>query len=211
MDLHAIYLEFVESAVHTLLYARGIYPKHIFEQRSKYGLSLWQCRHAEIDAYVRKVLSNSYQLLLAGVIGSYVVTVYDKDNSICEQIAINGEVRGLAMAAGQRVSTEEQQALILSSLEVLETEFQSAILKLKMINDHVPRALPPEHRWALLVTTTAPITHEEVSSELRSGNWYADSGQLIENQPGRARKVAPLKSIRNELISLNINATYVST
>lgn len=209
MDLHAIYLEFVESAVHTLLHARGIYPKHIFEQRSKYGLSLWQCRHTEVDTYVRSVLSNSYQLLLAGVVGSYVVTVYGQDNNIYEQIAISGEVRGLSMAAGQRIASEEQGALLRASLEVLESEFQSAILKLKMVNDHmVSRALPAEHRWALLVTTTVPITHEEVSSELRSGNWYADSGQLLESQQGRASKIVPLKAIHNELISININATY---
>ena len=36
-DTLDVLMDFLECAVHTILYARQIYPSHLFEQRMKYG------------------------------------------------------------------------------------------------------------------------------------------------------------------------------
>ena len=36
-DIYDILTDFLECAIHTVLYTRGIYPAHLFEQRVKYG------------------------------------------------------------------------------------------------------------------------------------------------------------------------------
>ena len=84
-----IFLEFVECVVHQILYIRQIYPEctnklsheyacfslfyisvDIFEKRLKYGVSVWQSRHSEVNNYIERVLDNSKLLL------EHVIVVY---------------------------------------------------------------------------------------------------------------------------------------
>lgn len=73
-----IFLEFVECAVHQILYIRQVYPEcinlylmsapyyvltDIFEKRVKYGVSVWQSCHNEVNNYIERVLDNSKLLL----------------------------------------------------------------------------------------------------------------------------------------------------
>ena len=41
-------MDFVEASVHTILYARQIYPSMVFEQRVKYGVNVFFCRDREV-------------------------------------------------------------------------------------------------------------------------------------------------------------------
>ena len=43
-----ILMDFVEASVHTILYARQIYPTMLFEQRVKYGENVFFCRDREV-------------------------------------------------------------------------------------------------------------------------------------------------------------------
>lgn len=62
MALQEALLEFLECSIHSILYVRGIYPASLFEQRLYLGVSVWQARHPEINAYIRRVLDNARPL-----------------------------------------------------------------------------------------------------------------------------------------------------
>jgi hypothetical protein len=65
MELYSDIIEqFVECAVHTLLHTRQIYATVLFEQRRFLGVTVWQCRHPEIVAYIKRVLTNVRPLLV---------------------------------------------------------------------------------------------------------------------------------------------------
>lgn len=56
-------LEFLECAIHSILYLRNIYPEYLFEQRRYLGILVWKSRHPDINIYVRRVLNNSKVLI----------------------------------------------------------------------------------------------------------------------------------------------------
>ena len=56
-------MEFLESAIHSILYIRRIYPPSLFEKRTYQAVSVWQARHPEINAYIRRVLDNMKPML----------------------------------------------------------------------------------------------------------------------------------------------------
>ncbi len=64
IDWNDVILEFYEVCIHNLLYAREVYPRHIFENRRYLGASVWQSRHPDINAYIRRVLDNAKPLLI---------------------------------------------------------------------------------------------------------------------------------------------------
>jgi hypothetical protein len=87
--LHDCVIEFMECLVHQLLAVREIYPPRkcihllnhsltysltyslchsltysfmcvdLFERCTKYGISLWQCRHPDVSNYITQVLTNA--------------------------------------------------------------------------------------------------------------------------------------------------------
>eukprot|EP00041_Stephanoeca_diplocostata_P011598 m.191843 g.191843 ORF g.191843 m.191843 type:complete len:75 (+) comp18602_c0_seq1:145-369(+) len=42
-------LEFLEAAVHVILYIRDVYPAQLFEQRTKYGIAIQVSAPRKID------------------------------------------------------------------------------------------------------------------------------------------------------------------
>ena len=74
MNLSEFLVSFIECAVHTIIYARGIYPRELFEQRKFLGINVWQSRHPDINSYIRRVINNS-QSLVAKVVSSNMLVV----------------------------------------------------------------------------------------------------------------------------------------
>uniref|UniRef100_A0A1X7UQN3 HORMA domain-containing protein n=1 Tax=Amphimedon queenslandica TaxID=400682 RepID=A0A1X7UQN3_AMPQE len=56
--------EFIEAAIHSILYVRGVYPAAIFKPRRKYGTTVHMCCHADINQYIIKSLKTVHSLLL---------------------------------------------------------------------------------------------------------------------------------------------------
>ena len=74
-------LEFLETCIHQVLYARGIYPASIFEKRIKYGMHVFQSRHPDINAYVRRVLGNTKPLMEVGMVDEVVMAFSPEDSN----------------------------------------------------------------------------------------------------------------------------------
>ena len=56
-------LEFLECAIHSVLYVRGIYPAELFERRMYLGVAVWQSRHPEINSYIHRIVKNLRSLI----------------------------------------------------------------------------------------------------------------------------------------------------
>ncbi len=201
-------MEFLETFCHGVLHRRGIYPAHLFEQRSKYGLSVWRCRHPEVCEYIQKVLSNSLQLLEANMIDRFIITVYDCSNGVTESIV------------DQIVIKYEMRNNVLTMHEVLEVEegLQALLLKSMMIDQKMPHKLSDKCNWALMVVTKDSddqVHKETLESVLATNNWEVDNKQLPERRSPRAAAadtssklltLVPIKSFQNNIISISINA-----
>lgn len=137
----------------------------IFGRCTKYGMSVWQCRHADVNTFIRRVLANTKPLVESNVLQkvSFVTldtapqplgnnaattlsTSYSSNSSsipgaVKDEIAI--EFRGGAWGAISATPTsnpsapDEVQALV-----ALEEDLRSSLLRLTMALDRMPRFDP---------------------------------------------------------------------
>ena len=52
-----IVLGFLEAAIHTVLYARGVYPPELFELRKQYNVPVRMARHPALRDYIASLLT----------------------------------------------------------------------------------------------------------------------------------------------------------
>jgi len=45
-------IEFIEVAIHTILYVRQVYPPDLFVRRQKYNTPVFQSRHPALNEYI---------------------------------------------------------------------------------------------------------------------------------------------------------------
>lgn len=51
-----ILLEFLEVAIHSVLYSRKLYPDSIFVAKKKYGVAVFQAVHPDVAKYIQECL-----------------------------------------------------------------------------------------------------------------------------------------------------------
>lgn len=138
-DLIDIYLEFIESSIHQLLYSRSIYPQAIFETRLKYGVTIFQSRHPEINSYIKRFLCESKKLFSNNLVSSVLmITRDDLNDKIFDIIAFSCNF------INQTLQPTE------SSLTLLEEEFRSSLLKIGLLDTQMEKK-SEGCRWDLVI------------------------------------------------------------
>ncbi|CAB4035549.1 Hypothetical predicted protein [Paramuricea clavata] len=74
-----ILCEFLEVAIHLILYMREIYPAEIFEKRKKYNVPVQMSCHPELNQYIQNVLHSIKPCLEKGEVERISVVVTDKE------------------------------------------------------------------------------------------------------------------------------------
>lgn len=200
---------FLEVCIHGALYYREIYPRTLFEQRqlgklfgcqaSEEGghvwlssLLVWQCRHPDVTAYVKRVLTNIKPLIQANAVERVILAVKSKRGESLDHFSIkcgleDGEG---AASVGRSVGAED------SEFRSLQEEMVSAILRLSALesNPNLPRP-PADCTWTLLCVTRAADESAgggeavgALRSALHGGEWMVDNNQLTE-QAALSRQV----------------------
>jgi len=77
--------EFIEVAIHTILYVRQIYPPDLFVRRKKYDMPVFQSRHPALNEYISGAVKAITDELVSGNIQKVVVVIKDKDQVALER------------------------------------------------------------------------------------------------------------------------------
>jgi HORMA domain len=119
-------LSFLEVAVHSLLFARKVYPEAIFERRKEYGIAVWQSRHPGLNLCINEALANMRSALLLGIVEAVVMLIFDSNTgSPLEQYIF----RVAGSGSGEPVA---------ATYSDLETMFASALLRISMLEMQLP-------------------------------------------------------------------------
>ncbi|XP_046854215.1 mitotic spindle assembly checkpoint protein MAD2B-like [Xenia sp. Carnegie-2017] len=78
-DASDILCEFLEVAVHFILYMREVYPAGIFEKRMKYNVAVQMSCHPELNQYIQNVLYSIKPCLEKGEVEKFAVAIIDKE------------------------------------------------------------------------------------------------------------------------------------
>uniref|UniRef100_A0A0G4H3Q7 HORMA domain-containing protein n=1 Tax=Chromera velia CCMP2878 TaxID=1169474 RepID=A0A0G4H3Q7_9ALVE len=81
------FAEFLETACHTILYSRTLYPPRTFERIWRFGLRVWWCRARSVHEYIRETCHMLKDLLHKRLLREFALLVLDGDAEVVERFA----------------------------------------------------------------------------------------------------------------------------
>ncbi|KAJ3516364.1 hypothetical protein NLJ89_g1173 [Agrocybe chaxingu] len=123
--VHAI-TEFIEVAIHTILYVRQVYPAEIFVRRKKYDTPVFQSRHPVLNEYISGAVKAVGDEL--GKVDKVVIAIKDKEQIALERFIFSFDT--MIEVEGYNKDTGVEDAMTPSSLGQY---FRSFMIKLSMI------------------------------------------------------------------------------
>ena len=70
-----VLVDFLQGAVHQILYARKVYPPDVFERRRLFDVTVFRSRHVELNDYIKMVVDSARLLLERAELDALVVSV----------------------------------------------------------------------------------------------------------------------------------------
>jgi len=128
---HAI-TEFIEAAIHTILYVRQVYPADIFVRRKKYDTPVFQSRHPSLNEYISGAVKAIGGELVRGKVDKVVVVIKDKEQIALERFLFS--VDTMVEVEGYNKDTSVDEAMTSASLIQY---FRSFLIKLNMIEAQI--------------------------------------------------------------------------
>lgn len=117
--------EFVEAAVHTILFARKVYPETIFERRKLFNVSVMMSRHPGLNVAVHEALLAMQGPFLWEKVESIVMLIFD--------VSTGSPLEQYVFRFGD--GSKDPLAATYSDLE---TMFASALLRIGMLEMQLP-------------------------------------------------------------------------
>ncbi|KAI0931700.1 hypothetical protein AcW2_000536 [Taiwanofungus camphoratus] len=150
--------EFIEVAVHTILYVRQVYPPDLFVRRKKYDTPVFQSRHPALNEYISGAVKAIAEELVLGTVDKVVVVIKNKDEAPLERFIF--AVWNMIQVEAYNKDTSVENAM---TSAVLGQYFRSFLIKLTMVECQLgqlemggarpsPRSLNP-------LPSIRPLTH----------------------------------------------------
>lgn len=84
-----ILIEFLEVALHNILYVRNIYPPSIFVRRKKYGVPVQMSTHPYLNEYITECLKTIRDLLQKNEVRKVTVTFFNENQRAIERFVFD--------------------------------------------------------------------------------------------------------------------------
>ncbi|KAH9513912.1 MAD2 mitotic arrest deficient-like 2 [Bulinus truncatus] len=140
-----ILAEFIEVAIHCVLYNRNLYPHGVFEKRNKYNIPVQMCQHPDVNSYIGNIIESLTMLLAEGRVDKIAIVILKEDTGIpVEKFVI--EVREL------RDKWRDNDPHLLQT----ERALRSFLLKLN-VSDALLKPPAKGTTWTIHVDTTEAI------------------------------------------------------
>ncbi|KAI0052526.1 DNA-binding protein [Auriscalpium vulgare] len=120
--------EFIEVAIHTILYVRQIYPADLFIRRKKYETPVFQSRHPGLNEYISGAVKAVGEELILGNVDKVVVVIKDKEDVALERFIFS--IQNMINVESFNKETEVEGAM---ETAALGQYFRSFLVKLSMI------------------------------------------------------------------------------
>ncbi|KAJ6621159.1 DNA-binding protein [Mycena sp. CBHHK59/15] len=124
--------EFIEVAIHQILYVRQIYPVDLFVRRKKYDTPVFQSRHPALNEYISGAVKAIGEQLLTGNVEKVVVVIKDKAEIALERFVFSVENAIEVQSFNKDTSVEDA----ISSAS-LGQYFRGFLVKLNMIESQL--------------------------------------------------------------------------
>lgn len=120
--------QFIEVAIHTILYVRQVYPADLFVRRKKYDTPVFQSRHPALNEYISGAVKAIAEELVLGNVDKVVVVIKNKEDVPLERFIF--AVRNMITVESYNKDTSVEDAMTPAALSQY---FRSFLVKLNMI------------------------------------------------------------------------------
>lgn len=83
---------FLECAIHNILYTREVYPTTLFKKVRMYNVPVWKCRHPDVVSYVKDMVDSIRPLFGRGLVDKFCLVICEN----CDGDSISGGNRGIS-------------------------------------------------------------------------------------------------------------------
>ncbi|XP_029579051.1 mitotic spindle assembly checkpoint protein MAD2B isoform X3 [Salmo trutta] len=140
-----ILCEFLEVAIHLILYVREVYPSGIFQKRKKYNVPVQMSCHPELNQYIHDTLHCVKPLIEKNDAEKVVVVIMDKEHHPVERFVFEISQPPLLSISSDTLLSHVEQLL------------RAVILKISVC-DAVLENNPPGCTFTVLVHTREAAT-----------------------------------------------------
>ncbi|KAK9156316.1 hypothetical protein Sjap_003796 [Stephania japonica] len=178
-----ILVEFLEVAVNSIVFLKGIYPSGTFERRRHMNVVVHKARHPQLKEYIHSTVTALQPFIQKGIVETVAVVFFNKDNIPIEKFVFNLKVNQLS---GLRVDEID-----------LMFSLRSFLMKLS-VSESLTKGLPPGCRWE--ITAHFQTLPEPNSATKVADIWIPTDTQQWQQPP----LITPIKSMSSEPVSLQL-------
>ncbi|KAI8819248.1 MAD2 mitotic arrest deficient-like 2, partial [Fimicolochytrium jonesii] len=187
--------EFLEVAIHYILYIRSVYPAELFSPRRKYNVPVRMSRHPVLNGYIRDVLSGLTPDLQRGTVSKLYLVIHDpRTKQPYEKFTF--QIRTLTEGLSESMLKNAESSIGVGDVE---RHLRAFLLKISVC-DALLAPNPPDAAFAILV---------ELSEEAKGPvNELAKAAPWIPSDPGQvdvsAAAIVPLKTMDAGILKMQL-------
>uniref|UniRef100_A0A8C6LDH1 Mitotic spindle assembly checkpoint protein MAD2B n=1 Tax=Nothobranchius furzeri TaxID=105023 RepID=A0A8C6LDH1_NOTFU len=196
-----ILCEFLEVAIHLILYVREVYPSGIFQKKKKYNVPVQMSCHPGLNQYIQDTLHCIKPLIEKNDAEKVVVVIMDKEHHPVERFVFEisqPPVVSIRHTEDISIFLNHSAETLLSHVEQLLRAF---ILKISVC-DAVLNNNPPGCSFTVLVHTREAATRNmEKVQVIKDFPWIVADEQEVQMKESR---LIPLKSMTSDIVKMQL-------
>lgn len=187
-DITLILVEFLEVAITSIVYLKGVYPNGAFERRRYLNVVVHKARHPQLNEYIHSAVNGLLPFILKGLVERVAVIFYDSDDIPIERFVFKLKVN---LSYGTTVEQAD-----------LEFSLRSFLIKLP-VSEPLTKVLPRNCRWEI---TSYFRSLPEASTSKDADMWIPTDTMQWQQPP----IIVPIKSMSSEPMVLQLYLEHPS-
>ncbi|XP_022149583.1 DNA polymerase zeta processivity subunit [Momordica charantia] len=183
-----ILVEFLEVAITSIVFLKGIYPSGAFERRRYMNAVVQMARHPELQDYIHSTVSGLVPFIQKGLVERVAVIFFNGEN-----IPVESFIFKLMVNQSYESKVEDSD---------LEFALRSFLIKLS-VSGPLTKVLPPDCRWEI----TAYFKMLPSSSTSKDAELWIPTDTKQWQQPP---VITPIKSMNSQPLSLQLYLEHPS-
>ncbi|KAI0669741.1 DNA-binding protein [Trametes maxima] len=191
--------EFIEVAIHTILYVRQVYPSDLFVRRRKYDTPVFQSRHPALNEYIAGAVKAVTDELTLGTVDKVVVVIKDADEKPLERFIF--ALRSTLQVESYNKDTSVEGAITAASLGQY---FRSFLVKLSMIEAQLGQLYRDDLSFAILLELEDDKAPTASSDPKEPPPWIPASTPLTTVGTGDAAELHMVRAVDTGIVNLSL-------
>ncbi|KAG8365231.1 hypothetical protein BUALT_Bualt18G0082800 [Buddleja alternifolia] len=187
-EIAGILVEFLEVAITSVVFLKGIYPNGAFERRRYMNVVVHKARNPQLNEYIHSSVSGLLPFFQKGLVDRVVVIFFDESDVAIERFVFK---LNLNLSYGSKVEQAD-----------LEFSLRSFLIKLP-ISEPLTKVLPRNCRWEI---TAYFRSLPEACTSKDAKMWIPTDAKQWQQPP----LIIPIKSMSSDPLGLQLYLEHPS-